>query len=231
MEQADEKQERADQEAKSFKEKKESLEKEKKDILHKAEQEADEKKQELLDKAREQVDEEQKKWRESLQRHKDNFLANLKETAGRQVYAAVRKVLRDLADEGLEDRIVQYFVNRIKNLDKKRKKELRDQLKDSSGKVVLVSAFDMNKKQQKSLKEAVYELFDKEVPLEFDQESELIGGVELHAQDQTIAWSIDSYLSELEERLSQEFKQNLPQDEEEGSPKKEEKKDKNESEK
>jgi len=224
LKEADEKQKKADREGESFREKKEDLEQKKKDIFHKAEQEADERKQELLNKARKEVNDDQKKWRQSLQRQKDTFLTNLKETAGRQIYAAVRKVLNDLADEELEDHIIQYFVKRIKNLDKKRKKELQEQLEDSSGEVIAVSAFGLKKRQQKSLKESFYELFDKEVPVEFEQESELIGGVELHAQDQTIAWSIDSYLSELEERLSQELKENVPQEKEE----KMENKDKNE---
>jgi F-type H+-transporting ATPase subunit b len=228
MREAEEKQEKADQEAESFREEKEKLEKEKQKILNKAEQQADKKKQDLLDKARKEVDENKEKWRESLQRQKESFMAQLKQTAGRRIYAAVRKVLDDLADEELEDRIIRYFISRIKKLDKKKIKELQEKLKDSSGKVVVISAFEIKKKLRKSLEEAVQELFDKEVPLEFEQESGLIGGVELHAHDQTIAWSIDSYLSELEERLSQEFKENLPREEEENSQAESENKEKNE---
>lgn len=231
MREAEEKQEKADQEAESFRGKKEKLEKEEQKILNKAEQQADKKKQDLLDKARKEVDENKKKWQESLQRQKESFLTQLKETAGRQIYAAVRKVLNDLADEELEDRIIQYFISRIKKLDKKKKKELQEKLISSSGKVMVISAFEIKKKLRKSLEEAVQELFDKEVPLEFEQESGLIGGVEMHAHDQTIAWSIDSYLSELEERLTQELKENLPKEEEENSQAESENKEKNESKK
>ena len=232
MREAEEKQEKADQEAESFREEKEKLEKEKQKILNKAEQQSDEKKQDLLDKARKEVDENKKKWQESLQRQKESFMAQLKQTAGRQIYAAVRKVLNDLADEELEDRIIRYFISRIKKLDKKKKKELQEKLASSSGKVMVISAFEIKKKLRKSLEGAVQELFDKEVPLEFEQESGLIGGVELHAHDQTIAWSIDSYLSELEERLTQELKENLPKEKEEKiSQEKSENKDKNESKK
>ncbi|MFO7979390.1 MAG: F0F1 ATP synthase subunit delta [Candidatus Aminicenantes bacterium] len=231
MREAEEKQEKADQEAESFRGKKEKLEKEEQKILNKAEQQADKKKQDLLDKARKEVDENKKKWQESLQRQKESFLTQLKETAGRQIYAAVRKVLNDLADEELEDRIIQYFISRIKKLDKKKKKELQEKLISSSGKVMVISAFEIKKKLRKSLEEAVQEIFDKEVPLEFEQESGLIGGVELHAHDQTIAWSIDSYLSELEERLTQELKENLPKEEEENSQAESENKEKNESKK
>jgi len=206
---AEEKQEKADQEAESFREEKEKLEKEKQDILNKAEQEADEKKQHLLDKAREEVDEHQEKWRESLQRQKESFMARLKETASRQIYAALRKVLNDLADEELENQIFQYFIKRIKNLNKKRKKEIQEELKDSSEKVLVISAFEIKKKTRESLEETVRGLFDKEINLEFEHDSELIGGIELHAHDQTIAWSIDSYLSELEARLSRELKEKL----------------------
>ncbi|MFW6140429.1 MAG: F0F1 ATP synthase subunit delta [Acidobacteriota bacterium] len=232
LREAEERQKKADQEAESFREKKENLEQQKQSLLKKAELEADGKKQDLLDQARKKVDDAQKKWRESLKRQKKSFMARLKETAAHQIYAAVRKVLNDLADEELENQIIQYFIKRIKNLNKKRKTELKEKLKGLSGKVIVVSAFDINKKQQKALKEAVHELFDKEMPLEFEQESELIGGIELHVHDQIIAWSIDSYLSELEDHVSQELKENLPQTKEEKESQAESKnKEKNESKK
>ncbi len=210
LEGAEKKQEKADQEAESYRRKQEELEQKKQSMITKAEQEADEQKQELLKKARREVDQNQKKWRESLRRQKDTFMAGLRETAGRQIYAAVRKVLNDLADEELENQIIGFFIQRIKNLDKERKKELRSQLKKSGGRVVIHSAFGIEKKLRESLKKAVNDLFDQGVETAFKKDSELVCGVELHARDQIIAWSIDSYLSELEERLSRRLEDDLP---------------------
>ncbi|MFO7867174.1 MAG: F0F1 ATP synthase subunit delta [Candidatus Aminicenantes bacterium] len=215
LEGAEKKQEKADQEAESYRRKQEELEQKKQSIITKAEQEADEKKQDLLKKARQEVDGNQKKWRESLHRQKDTFMTGLRETAGRQIYAAVRKVLNDLADEELENQIIRFFIQRIENLDKGRKKELRSQLKESGGRVVIHSAFGIEKKLRESLKKAVNDLFDQGVELEFKKDSELVCGVELHARDQIIAWSIDSYLSELEEHMSRRLEDNLPRGKEE----------------
>ncbi|MFW6136509.1 MAG: F0F1 ATP synthase subunit B [Candidatus Aminicenantaceae bacterium] len=215
LEGAEKKQENADQEAESYRRKQEELEQKKQSLITKAEQEADEKKKELLKKARQEVDENQKKWRESLHRQKDTFMAGLRETAGRQIYAAVRKVLSDLADEELEDQIIRFFIQRIENIDKERKKELQSQLKESGGRVVIHSAFGIEKKLRESLKKAVNDLLGQGAELEFKKDSELVCGVELHARDQIIAWSIDSYLSELEERLSRRLEDNLPREKEE----------------
>lgn len=231
LQEAEEKQEKADKEAETYRKKQHDLEQKKEDIINQAEKEADERKQGLMKRARKQVDADKQKWRDALQKQKDMFMNNLRETAGRQIYTAVRKVLNDLADEQLESQIIQFFIKRIKNLDKDRKQALRSELKDSSGKIKVITAFEMNKKFKDSLQKAVDDLVNRDVTVEFDINNELVCGVELHARDQTVAWSIDSYLSELEERLSREIENNLPRESEEKDPQKEPEKSQDESEK
>jgi len=214
LREAEEKQENADREAESYRKRKDELEHKKQDVLNRAEKEAEEKKKELFQQARKEVGQNQKKWREALRRQKDNFISKMRDSAGRQIYAAVRKVLNDLADEDLENQIIRFFIQRIRNLSSSRKKELRSELEGSSGTVTVVSAFEIKKELRDSLHKAVNQLFDRKVRLEYEEDPDLVCGVEIHASDQTIAWSIDSYLSELEGRLSREFEDHLPREEE-----------------
>lgn len=217
LQEAEEKQEKADEEADTYRKKQNELEQKKENIINKAEQEADERKQDLLKQARNEVDENRRKWRDDLQRQKEIFMNNLRETAGRQIYTAVRKVLNDLADEELEDQIIRFFIKRIKDLGKDRKEKLRSEIKESSGKITVVTAFAIKKKLKDFLQKAVNELFERDMPVEFQKDNKLVCGVELHARDQTVAWSIESYLSELEERLSRELEDNFPREKEKKS--------------
>jgi F-type H+-transporting ATPase subunit b len=231
LQEAEDKQKKADEEAETYRRKQDELEQKKERIIDQAEQQADERKQDLLEQARQEVDENQRKWRDALERQKETFMNNLRETAGRQIYAAVRKVLNDLADEELEDQIIRFFIKRIKNLSKDRKQAIRSELKDSSGKVTVVTAFGINEKLKDALQKEVNDLFDREMKIEFEEDNELVCGVELRARDQTIAWSIDSYLSELEERLSREMGDNLPRERDEKSSQQEPEKTQDASEK
>lgn len=208
---AEEKQEKADQEAESYRRKQEELEENKQDILNQAEEKAGKRRKKLLEKARREVDQAREKWREALSSQKESFISNLREKTGLQINRVVGKVLKDLADEELEDRIAAAFIRRINNLDKNRRKEIQAALKDSSGKITLVSAFGFDSGRRDDLRNAAEELFGGDLEVQFEKDDELICGVELHARDQTVAWSVESYLSELEENISRELKKGLPE--------------------
>ncbi len=230
LSEAEEKQKIADQEADTYRQKQEELEEEKKDILKETKQKAEDRKKELLEDARREVDESREKWRESLSRQKESFISGLREKTGRQIYRVVGKVLKDLADQELEDRIMAAFIRRIENLDEDRKKELRSSLEDSSGRITVTSAFEIDSGRRDDLRKAAQQLFGKEVKTEFERDDELVCGLELHARDQVIAWSVGSYLSELEERISREMGESLPAEKREKADKEDEDRQQDEAE-
>jgi F-type H+-transporting ATPase subunit b len=86
-------------------------------MLNQARQDAETHRNQLMEKAREEVDFLQKRWVEALRSERQHFLQELRHLAGNQIYAVSRRVLKDLADLDLEERIVEVLVERIATMD------------------------------------------------------------------------------------------------------------------
>ncbi|MCB9964772.1 MAG: hypothetical protein H6855_01640 [Rhodospirillales bacterium] len=114
----------------------------------------------------------------------------LKQTKA-QVFALASKVLGDLANIELEERMVAVFLTRLQALKAKDKDAL------SSGNAIITSAFALSPAQQKSLKAEI-----KSESIKFKVVPELVSGIELSANGHKLAWSISDYLETLEQEAS-----------------------------
>ncbi|MBN2245757.1 MAG: F0F1 ATP synthase subunit delta, partial [Candidatus Aminicenantes bacterium] len=183
------------------------IEEKQESMLSDAEKEAEERKKELIQKAREEVDQKQKHWYESLQKQKQAFLNDLRVRTGEQVFEAVRKTLKELADEDLEKHIITTFLNRIQDLEKDEKKEFSQSLSESDHAAKIRSRFELSKTMKQKIEKTVKDTFSKDVQLEFKTSDEMIGGIELESNNRKIAWNIESYLSDLENNIAESFEQ------------------------
>lgn len=204
---AEEKKKEADKEKEEFEKKKSEIEEKQERMISDAEKEAEERKKELIQKARDEVDQKQKHWYESLQKQKQAFLNDLRVRTGEQVFDAVRKALKELADEDIEKHIITTFLDRIQNLEKSEKKEFNQSLSQSDHAAKIRSRFKLSKNMKQKIEKTVKDTFSKEVQLEFKTSDEMIGGIELESNDRKIAWNIDSYLSDLENNIAETFEQ------------------------
>ncbi len=204
---AEERKKEADMEKEEFEKKKSEIEEKQKSMLSDAENEAEERKKELIQKAREEVDQKQKHWYESLQKQKQAFLNDLRVRTGEQVFEAIRKALKELADEDIEKHIITTFLNRIQDLEKNEKKEFSQSLSESDHTAEIRSRFRLSNTMKQKIEKSVKDTFSKEVELEFKTSDEMIGGIELESNDRKIAWNIESYLSDLENNIAESFEQ------------------------
>ena len=63
------------------------------------------------------------------------------------------------------------------------------------------TAFDLPKAQQAVFQTAINDAFSADIPLRFETAPDLIGGIELTAGGQKLAWSIADYLSSMEKSV------------------------------
>ena len=200
---AEERKKEADKEREEFQKKKSELHDKEENMLSEAEQKADQRKKELIEKARKEVDKKQKHWYLSLQKQKQAFLNDLRMRTGERVFVAVRKVLKELADEDAEKQIITTFLKRVKNLEKKEKEEFSQSLSQSDHKAKIRSRFELSNYMKQKVEKAVKDTFSKNIQLEFKTSDDMIGGIELESHDRKIAWNIESYLSDLEESIAE----------------------------
>ena len=119
------------------------------------------------------------------------------------MFAIARKALADLASTSLEERLGEVFTRRLREMDGPAKETLAEALKTASEPALVRSAFDLPAAQRAAIQNALNETFSAEVRVRFETEPDLIGGIELTAKDQKVAWSIADYLASLEKGVGE----------------------------
>jgi len=114
-----------------------------------------------------------------------------------EVFAIARKTLKDLADVGLEDRMCDAFVDRIKAFRNQPDDTFSKAIQAASDTIPVRSAFDLTKAQHAAIQSALHTTFSTDAKLTFQTDPELIGGIELTVGGQKLAWSISDYLASL----------------------------------
>jgi len=203
MEDAERKNQEAEERGKSLQEEKRRLEDKRKDMLEEAEHEADERRKKMIKDAREEVDHRQGEWREALRREKKNFLDNLRRMIAERTFSLAGRVLQDLADAELQERVADVFIKRIKGMEEDEKKQAAKAIRESGGRIILQSSFDMDETGKRKITAALREELGDEVEVEYETDPELLLGVNLKFRGRKIAWSLEYYLEDIMEQASQ----------------------------
>ena len=157
---------------------------------------------------------------QSLQETLNQFTQN-------EVFEIARKVLTDLADTSLEERVTNIFIKQLNALNKDEREAFSSAFKDSGGinkdTIIVRTAFALPAEQCKLIGEAINDVFvnivdikstnsktnktdvgkDLNVKLKFVIEPDVVCGIELSGKGQKISWSIHDYLDSLSKGVSQ----------------------------
>jgi F-type H+-transporting ATPase subunit b len=174
-----------------------------------AQKAAEQEKAQLMDKVRVEVEQVRQRWYESMGREKKAFLEGLRRRAGKYVYDTIRNVLADMADQELEERIVQVFVARVRAMDEPGQERLRESLNAGTPMVAVQSAFPLSPDRQREIEEAVGRYTGDGVPVRFRVSPDVGAGIELMARGYKLSWSVDDYLSGLEEQFVRSLKEEI----------------------
>jgi F-type H+-transporting ATPase subunit b len=191
---AERKRQEAGQEIETYRQKNREIEEQREKLLGQAADEADEERKRLIRAARDEADESRSRWQKAIEQEKAAFLRQLRQRAGQETYAVLRRALSDLADAELEEQITAVFISRLEQLSPE------DRAVFDGRQATVESAFDLPDEARERLRAALSGLT---TDLQFKRNPDLIGGLELKASGHKIAWSLQSYLDELEEALTE----------------------------
>lgn len=200
-------------EARQYREQKEELEQKEDEIIEEAREKAEKEKQELVSDAREEVEETRRRWEEAFEREKETFISELRRRIGQQACQVARRCLKDLADSRLEELTWDLFLEKIKDLPEEDIFELKGAITSEDGKVVLQSAFEPSEEKVEQLQQVLQKLQDdseKTVKLERKTDQNLICGLELSVGGYRVAWSMESYLDDVEAQIIKGLEQDIP---------------------
>jgi len=191
----------AAKEQEDFKQKNEKFDQEKKDLMTKAEAEAEAEHQKLLESARTDATALKTKLDEAQKEAQDTLNHQIMQKTRNEVFAITRKALADLASVSLEEQSGNMFIKRLNELSEDEKKKFRDAFQGNKNPVIVRSAFDLPAKQQAEIKDAVNKILSADTPFQYKTTPELISGIELTANGYKLAWSISEYINALEKSL------------------------------
>jgi F-type H+-transporting ATPase subunit b len=203
LEEAEQKHSRAEEKRKEVNAAQKEIEQKRQKLMSEAEESAGKKRQALEEQARSEFEELRERWRRALDRQKESFARNLREKACRQVLEVTRRVLEDMADEDLQDRLVQSFADRLGRLADDEKAELARSLDEKNPQARVQSAFELSSADRRRLTDLLRNEVHPELEVEYRTDADLLGGIELQTPGRKVSWSMGSYLEELEENLLQ----------------------------
>ncbi|MCX5852848.1 MAG: hypothetical protein NT072_12500 [Deltaproteobacteria bacterium] len=177
-----------------------SLNEEYETLQNKARTDAEAYHKDLMDSARQEVEKIQARWVQTVNAERDAFLHDLRRLAGVQIYAIARRVLKDLADEDLEEKIATVMVTRIQDLKDDEKTKFMESLKEGN-RLIVQSAYEMPPGARKKLDDVVKRFIAADIEVEYERSPEVMTGFEMKTDGHKIAWSVNDYLNTLEENF------------------------------
>lgn len=199
--QAEEQRVAATAEIEAYQQKNAAFEQEREVMMRDTQAQVAERRQKWLDEARTEVDQSRTRWQKALAEEKESFLQTVRHEAGQQTYQVIRRALADLADEELEARIVKIFLARVAGLPEEEARSMMAALKQETAVLTINSGFEIDNPERQALRQAIFARFGPGQAIQFRTVPDLICGLEIAAPGHKIAWSIASYLDELEEAL------------------------------
>ena len=178
-----------------------AMESERFELLGKVKREAEEERQRLLAEARAESAALRAKQQASLEDGRIKMAQDIAALARREVLAIARKVLGDLADASVEERMAALLAKRLHDMDAGAKGALREAL-GTAPEATVRSAFGVPERQRVALQTAVDEALSRPITLRFENSPDALCGVELQAGGRKIGWSITDYLAALDNKVA-----------------------------
>ena len=144
------------------------------------------------------------RWRRALEQEKEAFLRGLRAHVARGTVAVMRRALKELADEDLDDRMIKRFLDRLRAMPAAERERLAAAVR--AGETCRVrTASPPSDAHRAALVDAIGSTLGIDAAPSFETDPDLGAGVELRVGGLKAAWTLDSYLDGLEEALRDAF--------------------------
>lgn len=183
-------------EAVEYRQRREALDHERRHLLDEARAEADQHRQRLLDQARFDVDDERRRWHSGLRAEQHDLEIELRRRSAEEVVELSRRALADLARVDIETDVLNQALDHLSSSSEARAALLRD--RDASTPLTVRTAFALDNQQRGRVGQRLRELgIAAEADIHFEQDMELLVGVEFRTDGTSVSWNAADYLDRL----------------------------------
>jgi F-type H+-transporting ATPase subunit b len=201
LEEARQREQQAQNQQQQYQEKINELERRREEIINHAKEEAEQEKRQLIDQVRQEVSEKQKQWQQQADQEKEAFLKNLRTQSAAAIQIIGRKALSELANADLEEQVIDWFLSRLKRLDKKSRKALAQALIETSEPLRINTAFELDSTVRGRITRAVHEYIADGIDTQYSESEQLLCGIKMSGGGQHLSWSLADYLDEVSKRM------------------------------
>ena len=202
LQQAEQAREQAAALSKDLKQEKEALQTTRHEYFEKAKAEVVTWRENAMLEARQEIEQQRKTWEENIHGEQESFKRLLKQRIGQQVFHTAEKVLRELADAGLEGKLTENFLQTLEN-------EQNTFFKDRAQKperIEFRSGFKIDAALRDRIRDAMKHTFATTTEVDFSIQSDLGFGLQLVVGDRKVDWNMNRYLQEMEDDVLRIFK-------------------------
>lgn len=185
----------AEKEKTALKEKIEELEGSRASTLERIEEEAEQLKSSLLNEARDEVETLRQSWRKSLMEESRQLEGAIREEFKARVLDTSRKIIAEISDADLEDRILERFFERMETTGMLSE---FDNGKGRPGSILVRTGFPMSGEKEKWLEVRIEKQFGYCPEIKTEIAENLIAGIEMVVDGKKASWSLSGYLEDLE---------------------------------
>ena len=191
----------ARKEAETFRHKNEEFDKTREAAVAKMHQEVEDMRKAMTTDIKGEIESLRKRLKEELDGEKTAMTADAKRLFAKQFSSFAGKALEDLAEQNLEEAMINRFINKVENLSKKDVETFKKALSDSKT-VLIRSSFKLSKDMEKTIVNVLSKTADvKDFKVETKLSENVICGVEVDAGSWSVLWSLDSYIERFAEEL------------------------------
>jgi F-type H+-transporting ATPase subunit b len=178
-------------------------------MMRKVEEEVETKRTELVDNARKEYEILHAKLLDSLQREQFDREEEAVRRIRSEIFSIAGTLLRNLADETLEQRVVEGFCRRLREAGEEEIGEMKTAMSEKGG-PILRSAFVLEPGLQDKISAATRAVFSFDSPISFETSDELGCGIELCVNGRCISWNIDAGLNALRKASEESDRKQMP---------------------
>tara|TARA_R110002110_G_scaffold167482_1_gene368501 strand:+ start:47042 stop:47977 length:936 start_codon:yes stop_codon:yes gene_type:complete len=197
----------ANQAKASFESKNLEFDQQRNQLLVDATEAANSERQHLLEVARQSADELEQKQQIALQNKMQNLHHSILTATQKELFSMAKNALRDLAEVDIETQIVAIFLKQLSAMNSEQLNAMQSALKAQQ--ICVQSSKALSPEQQGSIEKTLHEIIGKDIQLQFELSTDLIGGIELSANGFKTGWSLAEYLHTLEASLVEQVNKHI----------------------
>ena len=193
----------AEEEAENLRKTRAELEDSRQEMLEEARVEANDLRKRLEQDIRDEVEQKRANWHDTLEEERADFVRDMQRKAGHRVLDISARLVADFTSGGLDDQSAKGFIAKLKDLDTATCKKMTAAADSADGPALVETATAFDAAARRRITRAIHEQFETDIEVEYREDEEVLLGVRLTIDEQTVEWSAARHLKRLHREIDE----------------------------